>query len=156
MSKMTLTVGFVTLVVAASLGYQSFSDNSTVTVSNAVSNAESGNEQNLASQKQASPAVVEFAASPSSRTAITLPSSDVISDAITTEISADQHLADSIPTRESDRDMQRMPRQALEPMRAPGAGPRAGEDYAHHPRPGSEQSITAPVSRSAPEPTPTN
>ena len=62
----------------------------------------------------------------------------------------------AVSPRESDRDMQRMPRQVSDPIRALGSGPRAGEDYAHHPRSGSEQSITAPVIRPAPEPTPVN
>lgn len=156
MNKTTLTLGLVTLAILASLGYQRLSGESSATVSNVASNAELGNEQSLASQKQVSPAVAELAASPSSRPAIASPASDVANDAIMTTVSSEQNLADSLPTRGSDRDMQRMPRQVSDPIRAPGTGPRAGEDYAHHPRPGSEQSITAPVSRPAPEPTPVN
>ncbi|GGI91069.1 hypothetical protein GCM10007978_31020 [Shewanella hanedai] len=155
MNKTTLTLGLVSLAIVASLGYQNLSGESTATISNAGSDTEPSNEQHIAVLEQDSPAVAELTASASSRSAIASPSSDAANDAVITAVSTGQNLADSIPTRESDRDMQRMPRQVSDSMRSPGTGPRAGEDYSHHPRPGSEQSITAPVSRPAPEPTPT-
>jgi hypothetical protein len=154
MSKKNLSLGLVTLAVVASLGYQSLSDNDSVTVSNSMpgseANAEPSNEHQI--DKPVIPAA-ELIVSVS-------PTSEMTNIAVATPTSKDETLAYATPQQtpssdsEMQADMNHQPSQISAAMRAPGSGPRAGKDYAHHPRPGTQEPIKAPVSRPAPAPTP--
>jgi len=65
-------------------------------------------------------------------------------------VSSDSQASTSLPDIDESHAPQ-PPRQASDISRAPTA-PSAGLDYAHHPRPGTAQPISAPVSKSPQQP----
>ncbi|EDQ00091.1 hypothetical protein [Shewanella benthica] len=129
MTKSTLiSITLVAAAVVAAIGYQSFTSEPESVEAIALTSP-------VAQQAQAS-------AKPVAPVSMSAPSaSETVSGSAATDLVASP---DAKPSAVNDPS--HPPRQAPNANRAPRSAPNANPEYAHHPRPGTEQPVSAPVS----------
>ena len=133
MTKSTLiSITLVAAAVVAAIGYQSFTSEPESVEAIAPQNVITSP---VAQQAQAS-------AKPVAPVSMSAPSaSETVSGFAATDLVASP---DAKPSAVNDPS--HPPRQAPNANRAPRSAPNANPEYAHHPRPGTEQPVSAPVS----------
>jgi len=88
---------------------------------------------------------------PASPAPASLAQAEMSTPSLKAQVSSDSQVSTSLPDIDESYAPQ-PPRQASDISRAPSSAPSAGQDYAHHPRPGTVQPISAPVSKSPQQP----
>lgn len=160
MTKSTLiSITLVAAAVAAAIGYQTLTSGpdtasnskaQEVTPSQATPSESSMQAQPLtASQAVAKPVAPVSMNAPIAATQVEHIEQQVQADMASTQMPASTMERDRKPA--SINDPSHPPRQAPNANQAPRSAPNANPEYAHHPRPGTEQPVSAPVSNMPPQ-----